>query len=157
LTAMAGQAVGSVAMAQDDHARAIVDLRDAAGRWADLESPFEVARCQVLIGRALRALGDEESAVAEFEAASGKFAELGAGPAEREARRLLRPSAPAGLTAREVEVLKLVAAGRTNPEIASELVLSEKTVARHLSNIFAKLQVGSRTAAAAFAFDHHIV
>lgn len=157
LTAMAGQAVGSVAMAQDDHARAIVDLRDAAGRWADLESPFEVARCQVLIGRALRALGDEESAVAEFEAASGKFAELGADPAEREARRLLRPSAPAGLTAREVEVLKLVAAGRTNPEIASELVLSEKTVARHLSNIFAKLQVGSRTAAAAFAFDHQIV
>ncbi len=70
---------------------------------------------------------------------------------------MLAPTAPAGLTAREVEVLRLVAAGRSNPEIATELVLSEKTVARHLSNIFAKLDVRSRTAAAAFAYEHHLV
>ena len=122
------------------------------GRWA---RRYEVARCRALVGRACRLLGDEESARIELAAARDLCRELGARPAEQE----LAPAAgagdtPDGLTAREVEVLRLVAHGRSNPEIAAALVLSEKTVARHLSNIFAKLDVTSRTAAAAWAFQH---
>jgi DNA-binding NarL/FixJ family response regulator len=132
-------------------------LRRAAQLWAGLDSPYEVARSRVLLGIALRGLGDEESALAELLAAQRTFSALAAAPAAREVARLLPLSAPGGLTAREVEVLRLVAAGRSNPQIAAELVLSEKTVARHLSNIFTKLGVGSRTAAAAFAFEQHLV
>jgi DNA-binding NarL/FixJ family response regulator len=94
----------------------------------------------------------------EVEAAALGFAELGAGPSVAEAEALLgRPRRPDGLTAREVEVLCLVASGKSNPAIASELVLSEKTVSRHLSNIFTKIDVTSRTAAAAYAFEHRLV
>jgi DNA-binding NarL/FixJ family response regulator len=110
-----------------------------------------------LAGRALRALGDPGSAQVELAAAHQSFADLGAIQAEREAASLISPSRPGGLTEREVEVLRLVASGRTNPEIAAVLYLSEKTVARHLSNIFAKVDVSSRTAAAAYAFEHHLV
>jgi DNA-binding CsgD family transcriptional regulator len=157
LSAMADYAAGSVALGRGDYAGAIPKLRDAARRWAELEAPYEVARCGVLIGRALGAMGDEDSAKAEFSTARAVFDQLGAVPAGREVAALLNSSTPGGLTSREVEVLRLVAAGRSNPEIADSLVLSEKTVARHLSNIFTKLDVGSRTAAAAFAFDHDIV
>jgi DNA-binding NarL/FixJ family response regulator len=116
-----------------------------------------VARSRILVGRALRLLGDEDSAVTDLTAARDSLAELGAKPAEREAAGLLGGAeAPGGLSPREIEVLRLVAAGRSNPQIAAELVLSEKTVARHLSNIFTKLEVGSRTAAAAFAFEHRL-
>ena len=126
--------------------------------WSQLSAPYEVARSRILVGRALRLLGDEESAVADLTAARKVLADLGAGPAEQEAAALLgEEKSPGGLSPREVEVLRLVAAGRSNPEIASQLVLSEKTVARHLSNIFVKLDVGSRTAAAAFAYEHHLV
>ena len=111
-----------------------------------------------MTGRALTAVGDVESARRELEAACATFRQLGATPAAKETAHLLSPAAnPAGLTEREVEVLRLVASGRSNTQIAAELVLSEKTVARHLSNIFAKLDVGSRTAAAAYAFEHHLV
>jgi DNA-binding NarL/FixJ family response regulator len=83
---------------------------------------------------------------------------LGATPLATELGQLLSPDGlPGGLTAREAEVLRLVASGRSNPQIAADLVLSEKTVARHLSNIFGKLDVGSRTAAAAYAFEHGLV
>ena len=125
--------------------------------WQALDAPFEVARCRLMIGRALRALGDPDSAEVELTAARQSFADLGAVPAEQEVASLLSPSRPGGLTEREVEVLRLVASGRTNPEIATELFLSEKTVARHLSNIFTKLEVGSRTAAAAYAYEHGLV
>ena len=112
----------------------------------------------MLIGQALRALGDDESAREELAAARRAFDELGARPAERAAAALLgHGPTPGGLSPREVEVLRLVAAGRSNPEVARELYLSEKTVARHLSNIFTKLDVTSRTAAAAFAFEHRLV
>src|SRR5262249_51517930 len=116
----------------------------------------ETARCRVQLGRALRGLGDEQSALTELAAARRAFAELGAAPAEQEAAALITPAYPGGLTAREVEVLRLVAAGQSNPEIAAQLFLSEKTVARHLSNIFTKIDVTSRTAAAAFAYEQHI-
>ena len=105
----------------------------------------------------MRAVGDAESAITELSAARRAFAELSTPPAEREAASLIRPTLPSGLTEREVEVLRLVAAGKTNPEIAATLVLSEKTVGRHLSNIFAKINVTTRTAAAAFAYEHQLV
>jgi DNA-binding NarL/FixJ family response regulator len=110
-------------------------------------------KTRALIGRALTELGDQGSGQTELRAAGTVFGALGAvAPAFAEVQRLLSPgAAPAGLTGREVEVLRLVAAGRSNAAIAAELVLSEKTVARHLSNIFTKLQVGNRTAASAFA------
>jgi DNA-binding CsgD family transcriptional regulator len=157
LRAMASRAAGHVALTRGDHAGAIPQLRRALRIWNDLGAPYEAARCAVLLGRALRAFGDEDSALAQLTTAHDTFAGLDAQPAAREAAALLHPSAPSGLSAREVEVLRLVAAGNSNPEIAATLFLSEKTVARHLSNIFAKLDVTSRTAAAAFAFEHRLV
>ncbi len=113
---------------------------------------------RVQVARALEVLGDRESSLAELDAARRSFTGLGAGPALAEVDRLLHADVlPGGLTAREVEVLALVAVGHSNAQIAGELVLSEKTVARHLSNIFTKLDVGSRTAAAAFAYEHDLV
>ena len=106
------------------------------------------------IGLALRALGDPMSATSELSVAQRTFAELGADPARREVERLLATGLPDGLTAREV--LRLVATGRSNPQIATELFLSEKTVARHLSNIFTKTGVTSRTAAATYAHQHDL-
>ncbi|AEA28355.1 MULTISPECIES: helix-turn-helix transcriptional regulator [Pseudonocardia] len=158
LQAAACHAVGTVALARADPATALGAARRAAGGWARLVAPYDLARSRVLIGRALALLGDEESAAAELTAARNAFAELGAGPAEQEAAELLgRSAVPGGLSPRELEVLRLVAAGRSNAEIAAELVIAEKTVARHLSNMFVKLDVGSRTAAAAFAFEHRLL
>ena len=154
--ARADYAAALVALESADASAAMPLVRRACASWERLGARYETARCRVVLGRALRALGDEESAVTELAAAQRSLTELGAVPAEREAAALLSPTYPNGLTAREVDVLRLVAAGRTNPEIAAALVISEKTVARHLSNIFAKLDVSSRTAAASFAFDHHI-
>ena len=156
LHALAGFAAGSHLLAMGDGSGALHELRGALRVWTSLSAPYEAARCRLLIGRALRVLGDEESALAELSGARRTFAELGAEPAEHEAAQLLHVAAPGGLTAREVEVLRLVAAGKTNPEIAAMLVLSEKTVARHLSNIFSKIDVRSRTAAAAFAFEKRL-
>ncbi|MBF6135157.1 helix-turn-helix transcriptional regulator [Nocardia otitidiscaviarum] len=156
LRAMAGYARGCIATVRCDYAAAITELRHAARIWTELGAPYEAARCRVGIGRVLRALGDEESARSELTAARRVFTELGAAPAEQAADELLRPTNPCGLTARELEVLRLVAAGHSNPEIAATLVLSEKTVARHLSNIFTKIDVTSRTAAAAFAYEHDL-
>lgn len=158
LQAAGEYARASVAVAGGDAEDALAAARSAADGWSRLSAPYEVARCRVLIGRALRLLGDAESAAADLDEARRAFASLGAAPAEHDVAKLLGDArAPGGLSPREIEVLRLVAAGNSNPEIAAALVLSEKTVARHLSNIFAKLDVGSRTAAAAFAFEHHLV
>jgi DNA-binding NarL/FixJ family response regulator len=110
----------------------------------------------MLIGLACRELGDSDTAALELDAARGAFEELGARP---DLARLdsLTGAAPHGLSARELEVLRLVAAGKTNRQIAEELVVSEHTVARHVQNIFSKLGVSSRTAATAFAFEHRLV
>jgi DNA-binding NarL/FixJ family response regulator len=156
LQARANHAAAMVALEADDPATALQLLRQALAVWKRLGWRYENARCRLQLGRALRALGDAESAAAELAAARDSFAELGAAPAEREVAKLITSTYPSGLTAREIDVLRLVAAGNTNPEIAALLFLSEKTVARHLSNIFAKLDVTSRTAAAAFAYEHHI-
>jgi DNA-binding CsgD family transcriptional regulator len=158
LQAAGWYAEARLALAGGDAVRATTAAKHAATLWTRLSARLEVARCRVAAAQGMRQQGDEESALSELEAARRTFDELGARPEERAAAALLGPSvAPAGLSPREVEVLRLVAAGRSNPQIAAELFLSEKTVARHLSNIFTKLGVGSRTAAAAFAFQHRLV
>jgi DNA-binding CsgD family transcriptional regulator len=155
--AMAAYAAGAVELAAGDAAGSLPYLRKAAQTWTRVDCPYELARTRVLVGRALLELGDPGSGQAELRAARTAFLALGAAPALAEVERILSPDAlPAGLTGREVEVLRLVAAGRSNAAIAAELFLSEKTVARHLSNIFTKLEVGSRTAAAAYAFEHDL-
>jgi DNA-binding CsgD family transcriptional regulator len=155
--ARADHAGAAVAVAAGDPSQALPRLRRERGVWERLGARYDTACCRILLGRALRALGDEESAITELSAARRALAELGARPAEQEAAALIRPTLPSGLTEREVEVLRLVAAGKTNPEIAAQLFLSEKTVGRHLSNIFAKIDVATRTAAAAFAYEHQLL
>ncbi len=156
LDAMSAKAHGEVSLAAGDVSGALVALRRAISIWQALEAPYEVARLRVLLSSACRAFGDEEAARLELEAAHAGFARLGAGP---DLARLAGsgPRAPHGLSEREVEVLRLIAAGKGNREIATVLVISEHTVARHVQNIFAKLGVSSRTAAAAFAFEHNLL
>jgi DNA-binding NarL/FixJ family response regulator len=128
--------------------------------WQQLDAPYEAARARVVVALACRALGDEDAARMELDAARQVFERLSAGPDLARVEALTgatRSRAGHGLTAREVEVLRLVATGRTNRAIAAELFLSEKTVARHLSNIFTKLGVSSRSAATAYAYRHDLV
>jgi DNA-binding CsgD family transcriptional regulator len=160
LNAMAAQALGTIGLAEGDTRAALVQLRRAQAAWQGVDAPYDVARVRVLVGRACRALGDDDTAALEIEAARSVFRRLGAAPALADLDRAA-VSAPAqivdGLTAREVEVLRLVASGKTNRAIAAELVISEKTVARHVSNIFAKLDLSSRAAATAYAYEHDVV
>ncbi len=156
--AMAAHARGAVELAGDDAPAALVALRDAGQAWRELDAPYEAARSRVLVGLTCRALGDEDTAALELDAAREVFARLGAAPDVARVDGLARVTADAhGLTARELEVLRLVAAGRSNRQIAAALVISEHTVARHVQNMFAKLGVSSRTAAGAFAFEHHLL
>ena len=151
---------GAVALGDGDPATALPLLRSAARFWREIDAPHAVATVSVLIGLACRAVGDEDAAQVEFEFARSTFARLGAQPDLQRVDELLHPTqaiGPSGLSAREIEVLRLVAAGRTNHAIASELYVSERTVHRHISNIFDKLGVHSRTAAASYAIQHHIV
>ncbi len=158
MLALSAYASAAVELASGDASGALPYLRKSRQLWGRVECPYEVARVRLLTGRALTALGDEGSARQDLEAARDAFLALGAVPMADEAARLIEPDRlPGGLTAREVEVLRLVASGRSNPQIAADLVLSEKTVARHLSNIFTKLDVGSRTAAAAYAYENGLV
>lgn len=156
LRATAGQARGAVRLAGGDAKAALPALREAGRWWRELEVPYEAARVGVLVGLACRALGDEDCAVLEFDTARQTFERLGAGPDARRAARLTGGGRSV-LSPRELEVVRLLARGRTNHAIATELVLSEKTVARHLSNIFVKLDVGSRTAVAAYAYEHGLL
>ena len=159
LQAYADQSVGAVLLAEGEAGGALNRLRRARTLWLELDAPYEAARCRVLIARAWRALGDEDAALMEFEAARATLVDLGADPALAELDALLHETTgPAGpLTTREIEVVRLVAAGMTNKAIASALFLSEKTVARHVSNIFAKLGLSSRAAATAYAYEHGLV
>ena len=160
LDGLVSHARGSVELAEGDAAGALIALRRAVERWQELEAPYEHARTRVLIGLACRALGDDDAAELELEAARAAFEELGAAPDVARVDSVLAAGELAdthGLTARELEVLRLVASGKSNREIANALVISEHTVARHVQNIFAKLDVSSRAAAGAFAFEHDLV
>ncbi|MGZ8751253.1 MAG: response regulator transcription factor [Pseudonocardia sp.] len=130
-------------------------LSAACRAWRDLHAPYDCARVRVLLATAYRDLGDADAAELELTAAAEVFDRLGAAPDSAVVARLRGvPAVPGGLTGREAEVLACLAAGRTNAQIAEQLVISSKTVARHLSNIFLKLDFGTRTAAAAWAHEH---
>jgi DNA-binding CsgD family transcriptional regulator len=157
LAAMAAHARGAVQLAEGAAEAALSSLRRAFDLWQRAEAPYHAARARELIGLACRSLGDEEGAALELEAAAATYRSLGAAPDL--ARLASAQAAPVrhGLTKRELQVLRLVAAGDTNKAIAAELSLSERTVERHLSNIFTKLDLSTRTAAAAWAYEQGLV
>jgi DNA-binding NarL/FixJ family response regulator len=158
--AMVAYARGALELADGDAGAALVTLRHAWQSWRELDAPYEAARARVLAGVACRALGDDESAALELEAAREVFSRLGAAPDLARVDSLTgRDASPDthALTPRELQVLRLVAAGETNKAIAAELVISERTVDRHVSNILAKVGVSSRAAATAYAYQHQLV
>jgi DNA-binding CsgD family transcriptional regulator len=160
LRAMANHARGAVLLADGDAHAALVALRGAWQLWRELQAPYEAARVRVLVGLACRQLGDREAAAMEFDAARTVFAQLGAAPDLARVEALARSGAASkaqGLTERELQVLRLLATGQTNHALANEVVLAEKTVHRHVSNIFTKLDVSSRAAATAYAYQHHLL
>jgi DNA-binding CsgD family transcriptional regulator len=158
LGGMAAHAQGAVELAEGRPDAALEPLRRAFRVWHAVGAPYIAARLRVLIAHACRALGDRDTAALELDLARQVFAELGAAPdlAALDAPGAARDT-PAGLSPRELEVLRLVAAGKTNKAIAKQLFLSEKTIDRHVSNIFAKTNVASRAAATAFAYQNGLV
>lgn len=156
LDAMAAQARGTLDLADGDAAAALAPLRSAWRAWQDAQAPYPAARARLQIGLACHALGDEDGARLELAAARATFQQLGATP-DLAHIDSLGEARSHGLTPRELQVLRLVATGKTNKAIAGQLSLSEKTVDRHLSNIFAKLDVPSRAAATAYAYQHHLM
>lgn len=158
LEAMTLAARASVYLAQDDVDGALRDARAAWSGWQQLKLPYFAAKARTLVGLAAARAGDRDAAEVELEAARAAFEALGAHLDARAVAQRLGASIdrPWGLSAREIEVLRMVAGGKTNREIAAELVISEKTASRHLENIFRKIDVSSRAAATAFAFKHDL-
>jgi DNA-binding CsgD family transcriptional regulator len=159
LRALAAHARGAVELAEGEAQSAVVWLRQAIEGWQQVDAPYEAARVRVMMGLACRALGDNDGAALELQAARTVFQQLGATPDVSRSDTLLntRSDEACGLSARELQVLRLLAAGKTNKEIANELHLSGKTVDRHVSNIFNKLDVPTRAAATAWAYEHRLV
>ena len=160
LAAFAAQADAAVLVAEGDPRGAIAAARRAWTLFQEVEAPYHAARARILIGCAARALGEHDAAAMELDAARWVFEQLGALPDVAYIDSLTRANRPqdaGGLTAREVQVLRLVAQGKTNKAIASELFISEKTVHRHVSNIFLKLDLSTRAAATAYAYQHGLV
>jgi DNA-binding CsgD family transcriptional regulator len=159
LQAVAAYCSGSVLLAERDAVAAIVELRRAAAAWRELEMPYEAARASVQIARCCRALSDHDAADWQLETALETFEHLGARTELARAGRLARPSGGASgvLTERQCDVLRAVATGRSNREVAADLGISEHTVARHLQNIFTKLDLSSRAAATAYAHEHGLI
>ena len=160
LRALARQSAGAVLLARDEPRAALGALREAEDLWRRLEAPFDAARTRTLAALACRALGDEIGAAMELDAVGGALRAIGAAPELARVERMRREPAGRGagkLTARELEVLRLVATGLSNRAIAGRLRISEKTVARHVSNIFLKLGLSSRSAATAYAYRHALV
>jgi DNA-binding CsgD family transcriptional regulator len=153
-------AEGVALLAEHQPGAALGPLRQAWTEWQRLEAPYDAAKVRLLIGRACRDLGDEQSAAMEFDAARWVFQQLGALPdlaqVDALASRSEARAAPGGLTMREMDVLRLISAGQTNKEIGVALVISEHTVARHVQNMLAKLGCSSRAALAAFAVEHRL-
>jgi DNA-binding CsgD family transcriptional regulator len=157
LRALAAHATGEVQLADGNPSAALAEGRQAWRLWRDLEAPYEAARARVLVGNACRQLGDEEGAALEWDAARRAFHQLGARPDLARLGDATDGQPQHGLSGRELEVLGHVAQGKTNRSIGSDLGISEKTVARHVSNIFAKIGVSSRTAATAYAYENDLV
>jgi DNA-binding NarL/FixJ family response regulator len=158
LRAAAAGADGRIRVAAGDPSGGLAALRASAAAWQEVDAPYELARVRAETGVALLALGDTAGAEIELEAARSTFRSLGAEPDLRRLERAIgRPGRPGGLSEREVEVLRLLADGLTNRAIADRLVISERTVDRHVSNIFTKLDVSSRAAATAAAYERGIV
>lgn len=144
-------------LAAGDPSAALGAARAAADAWQALDASYERARSRVSAGRALMELGDHDAALAELRGAREVFVALGADPALAELADLMGDRRAGVLTARELEVLRLVSTGLTNRGIAGRLSLSEKTVARHIANIFGKLELSSRAAATAYAYENGLV
>jgi DNA-binding NarL/FixJ family response regulator len=159
LDAISARAQGAARLAAGDAHAALAAYRRASGLWQALDAPYDLARVRVGIAAACRALEDEETATLELAAAREVFERLGAVPDVQRVDAIAGepPPTPGGLSARELEVIRALAAGRTNREIAADLGISERTVDRHVSNIFTKLDVSSRAAATAFAYEHDLV
>ena len=158
--AIASKARGAILLAKGDASAALVPLRRALDIWQAIAAPYEAACVRVLIGLACRALADTEGAELELTAARAAFDELGARPDVARVDAIAAShhrSESHGLTPRERQVLRLVAGGRTNGAIAAELCLSERTIERHLSNIFTKLDLSTRSGATAWAYEHHLI
>jgi DNA-binding CsgD family transcriptional regulator len=156
LGARAAVARAAVALADGDPRTALIALRRSCAVWQDVDVPYELARARLLIGLACRMLGDEDSAALELDAARTVLTRLGAA-GDLARVDALAAAGPAGLSSRELQVLRLVAEGHSNRAIAAALVLSERTVDRHVSNILTKLDVPSRTAATAYAYRHQLM
>jgi ATP/maltotriose-dependent transcriptional regulator MalT len=164
LSAIAWHAAGAVQLAEGNPGAVLEPVRRAFGVWQQVGAPYLAARLRVLLARACLALEDTEGARLELEAARPVFERLGArldldalSALQARVAPRRRSALPGGLTERELQVLRLVASGKTNRVIAGELSLSEKTVDRHLSNIFTKIDVSSRAAATAYAYEHDLV
>jgi len=157
LHALAAIARGRLQLAEGDPITAGSTLQSAVGQWQELQVPYEIATASTLLGQAQRQAGREDAAKESFARARALFEQIGARLDAHAIETTRRTRRPAGLTEREVEVLRLIAAGQANKEIAAQLRLSSKTVSRHLTNIFNKIGVTSRAAATAFAFEHHLI
>ena len=160
VTALAAQARGAVQLAEGHAREALPVLRQAWTAWQEVDAAYEAARVRVLIGLASRDLGDVDAAEMEFDAARWIFEQLGARPDLARIDAFRRPTAAApagGLSVLEIQVLRLVASGKTNRQIAAALFISARTVERHLSNIFNKLDLPSRSAATAYAYEHQLL
>lgn len=160
LEAIAAQAGAAVALAEGRVQSAFALCRSALAVWLQIGAPYEAARVRMLMGLVCRSLGDNDGAVMELETACSTFRQLRAAPDLARVEALLTEAGeqPAhGLTARELEVIRLVAAGKTNKAIAEELCLSVRTIDRHMENIFTKLDLPSRAAATAYAYRHNLV
>ena len=160
LRASSAHAMGSVLLAEGDAAGALAALRAAWAAWQEIEAPYEAARARVLMGLACRALGDDDAAELELDAARRVFQRLPAAPDLARVNELMRARTHGGaraLTPRELQVIGLIASGRTNHAIAQALSISDRTVDRHVSNIFTKLALSSRSAATAYAYEHGLV
>jgi DNA-binding NarL/FixJ family response regulator len=160
LSAAGAHAVGAVLLAEGDLPAALRSLGEASGAWRALGARFEDARTSMLLALVHRGLGDSETAALELDRARRAFERLGAAPDAARAATLARSASPASansVTKRETDVLRLLASGKTNRAIASSLGISEKTVARHVSNIFTKLGLANRAAATAYAYEHKLV
>jgi DNA-binding CsgD family transcriptional regulator len=160
LRALAAHAAGTVRLTTGDAQGALTALRQAWMDWQEIDAPWDAARVRVLLGLACRALGDDGSAHLEFVAAERVFQRLGAAPDLARLDALRSSAAATGeerLTRRERQVLALIAKGMTNRAIATALTISERTVDRHVSNILSKLDLPSRSAATAYAFERRLV